>query len=96
MIGRAGAALVAGATCVLGFAPFYFWLVPVASLAVQAWLIDQAASPRRAAVLGFCFGLGYFLTCVSWAMMLWLSLAIILLVFPMRMSWQSPGKRPVF
>jgi apolipoprotein N-acyltransferase len=55
-----------GSACVLGFAPFYFWLVPVASLAVLAWLIDQAATPRRATMLGFCFGLGYFLTGVSW------------------------------
>ncbi len=36
------------------------------SLAVLAWLIDQAPSPRRAAILGFCFGLGYFLTGMSW------------------------------
>jgi len=55
-----------GSASVLGFAPFYFWLVPVASLAVLAWLVDQAASARRAAILGFCFGLGSFLTGVSW------------------------------
>ena len=36
------------------------------TLAALAWLIDQAASPRRAAVLGFAFGLGYFLTGTSW------------------------------
>ena len=55
-----------GSASVLGFAPFYFWLVPVLSLGVLAWLVDQASGPRRAAVLGFCFGLGYFVTGVSW------------------------------
>ena len=55
-----------GSASVLGFAPFYFWLVPVLSLAVLAWLVDQASGPRRAAMLGFCFGLGYFVTGVSW------------------------------
>ena len=45
----------------LGFAPFYFWLVPVLTLGVLAWLVERAAtSTRAAAVLGFCFGLGYF------------------------------------
>jgi apolipoprotein N-acyltransferase len=55
-----------GSASVLGFAPFYFWLVPVLSLGVLAWLIDQASAARRAAMLGFCFGLGYFVTGVSW------------------------------
>ena len=55
-----------GSASVLGFAPFYFWLVPVLGLAVLAWLVDRASSPRQAAVLGLCFGLGYFVTGVSW------------------------------
>ncbi len=55
-----------GSASVLGFAPFYFWLIPVLSLAVLAWLVDEAASPRRAAVLALSFGLGYFVTGVSW------------------------------
>ncbi len=55
-----------GSASVLGFAPFYFWLVPVLSLAVLAWLVDWASGPRRAAVIGFCFGIGYFITGVSW------------------------------
>ena len=55
-----------GSASVLGFAPFYFWLIPILSLAVLAWLVDWASSPRRAAVIGFCFGVGYFLTGVSW------------------------------
>ena len=37
------------------------------SLAVLAWLVDAAPPARaHAAALGFCFGLGYFLTGVSW------------------------------
>lgn len=55
-----------GSASVLGFAPFYFWLVPVLSLGMLAWLVDQASAPRRAAMLGLCFGLGYFLTGASW------------------------------
>jgi apolipoprotein N-acyltransferase len=57
---------VAGAACVLGFAPFYFWPVPIASLALLFAAWERAATPRRAALAGFAFGLGYFLCGVSW------------------------------
>ncbi|HEY7760504.1 MAG TPA: apolipoprotein N-acyltransferase [Burkholderiales bacterium] len=66
---RAGALLLSlllGAASVLGFAPFYYWPVPIAALAGLAWLIQHAATPRRAALLGLAFGLGYFVTGVSW------------------------------
>ncbi|HZP87368.1 MAG TPA: apolipoprotein N-acyltransferase [Burkholderiales bacterium] len=65
----AGASLLAalfGAASVLGFAPFYVWPVPIVTLAGFAWLIRQASSARRAAALGFAFGMGFFLTGVSW------------------------------
>ena len=55
-----------GSAAVLGFAPFYFWLIPVLSLAALAWLVDQTSGPRRAAVLALAFGLGFFVTGVSW------------------------------
>ncbi len=66
---RAGTLLLSlllGAASVLGFAPFYWWPVPIAALTGLAWLIQHSATPRRAAFLGLAFGLGYFVTGVSW------------------------------
>ena len=58
--------LAAGAACVFAFAPFYAW--PVAILAVAALFLawSRSGSPRQAALSGYAFGLGYFLTGVSW------------------------------
>jgi apolipoprotein N-acyltransferase len=58
--------LLLGGAAVLGFAPFYYWPVPIAALTGLAWLVQGAATPRRAALLGLAFGLGYFLTGTSW------------------------------
>jgi apolipoprotein N-acyltransferase len=66
---RAGALLLSllmGSASVLGFAPFYCWPVPIAALTGLAWLIQRATTPRHAALLGLAFGLGYFVTGVSW------------------------------
>ena len=66
---RAGTLLLSlllGAVCVLGFAPFYYWPVPIAALTGLAWLVQRSATPRRAALIGLAFGLGYFLTGASW------------------------------
>ena len=60
------AAFLLGAATVLGFAPAALAPVPVLSAAGLLWLWQGAASPRRAAALGFAFGLGLFLTGVSW------------------------------
>ena len=57
---------VAGAMSVLGFAPFYAWPVPIASLAALFFVWRGSGSPRQAALSGFAFGLGYFLAGVSW------------------------------
>jgi apolipoprotein N-acyltransferase len=57
---------IAGAACVLGFAPFYWWPVPIVALAVLFAAFERAATPRRAALAGYAFGLGYFLAGVSW------------------------------
>lgn len=57
---------IAGAACVLGFAPFYLWPVPIAALALLFAAWERAATPRRAALDGFAFGIGYFLCGVSW------------------------------
>ncbi|HET7729355.1 MAG TPA: apolipoprotein N-acyltransferase [Usitatibacter sp.] len=58
--------LAAGAACVLGFAPFYLWPVPIAALAVLFATWRSSGSALQAALSGFAFGLGYFLAGVSW------------------------------
>ena len=60
------AAFLLGAAAVLGFAPVGLAPLPVVSAAGLLWLWQQAAAPRRAAALGFAFGLGLFLAGVSW------------------------------
>ena len=60
------AALALGAVSVFGFAPFHFPALPVLSLALLFVLWRQSASPRAAGLLGFAFGLGFFLTGTSW------------------------------
>ena len=61
-----GMALLAGLACVFGFAPFGIFPIPVVSLAVLFLLWCRAESPRRAAHLGFFFGLGLFTAGVGW------------------------------
>jgi len=62
---RIAAAFLLGAASVLGFAPFELFPLPIIALAalIHLW---RAASPRRAAALGFVFGAGFFLAGVSW------------------------------
>ena len=57
---------VAGAVCVLGFAPFYAWPVPIFALAIVFAVWERSATARQAALSGFAFGLGFFLAGVSW------------------------------
>lgn len=59
-------ATVAGAATVLGFAPFYLFPLPVATLALLIVLWRRAAYRGAAALVGFSFGLGYYLAGVSW------------------------------
>ncbi len=59
------AAFLLGAATVFGFAPFEFSGVPLLALALLL-LLWQDARPRRAAQLGFAFGLGLFDAGVSW------------------------------
>jgi len=58
--------LAAGALCVLGFAPFYFFAAPIIGLALLFAAWRHSGSPRQALLSGFTFGLGYFLAGVSW------------------------------
>ena len=55
-----------GAATVAGFAPLYLYPVPVFTLAALLQLWTGAPDARRAARLGWWFGLGYFITGVSW------------------------------
>jgi apolipoprotein N-acyltransferase len=59
-------AFLAGVAAVGAFAPFeQWWLAPVAmAVLVHLWL--RASQPRAAFVLGWSFGLGFFLAGVSW------------------------------
>ena len=56
----------AGAACVFGFAPFYAWPVPIVALAALFLVWSRSGSPLQGALSGLAFGLGYFLTGVSW------------------------------
>ena len=59
-------AFAAGAVAVLGFAPLGIFLLPIASLALLAWLGARAPTARSAAWLGYAFGLGLFLFGIGW------------------------------
>jgi apolipoprotein N-acyltransferase len=59
------AALAAGALLALAFAPFGCWPLAIVCPAILMWLWTGAA-PRRAALLGFCFGVGSFGVGTSW------------------------------
>ena len=60
------AAFLLGAATVLGFAPASLAALPIFTAAGLLWLWQGAATPRRAAALGFAFGMGLFLAGVSW------------------------------
>ncbi|HEX6827797.1 MAG TPA: apolipoprotein N-acyltransferase, partial [Burkholderiales bacterium] len=60
------AALALGAATVPGFAPFHLFPLPVLSLAGLYWLWSRAEDGRRAALVGFAFGLGLFGAGTSW------------------------------
>lgn len=61
-----GLALLAGLSCVAGFAPFGFFPIPVLALGGVFILWSRADTPRAAANLGFVFGLGLFGAGVAW------------------------------
>jgi apolipoprotein N-acyltransferase len=68
---RAAIALVAGALSSLAMAPFNAWPVLFLTFPVMVWLIDGAGGGRlhglpAAAMAGWWFGLGYFVTGLYW------------------------------
>lgn len=64
------AALLAGAALTLAFAPYDWWPLAVLCPALLMF-VWRGATPRRAALLGFCFGIGLF-TAGTW----WLYISI--------------------
>lgn len=50
----------------LSFAPIGWWWVPYIGFAVLAALIARASNVKRGALIGFVFGLAYFLAGVAW------------------------------
>ena len=60
------AAFALGAVTVAGFAPLYLYPLPLITLTILLWLCNAADTPKRAAAIGWWFGLGYFLIGVSW------------------------------
>ena len=99
---RCGLAALIGATGVLCFAPAgLFWLAPLIWLGLFA-LLRRAGSPREAMLTGLSFGLGFFLTGVSWVyvslsvfggMPWWLAgiaaflFCAVMALFPMLAGW---------
>ena len=58
--------LTAGALAVAGFAPLGLWPLPVLSLAVLFGLLTRTASARGGFLIGLVWGLGFFMSGVSW------------------------------
>ncbi|MGR6329843.1 apolipoprotein N-acyltransferase [Sphingomonas sp. XXL09] len=59
-------ALLFGALAATGFAPLQLWPLMLGGLAGLAWLIHRAPTMRRAAWLGWCWGLGHFTVNNNW------------------------------
>ncbi len=90
-------ALVAGVASATGFAPLNLWPVTLACFALFIHLVGQAQNGRRAAMIGWLFGVGHFTIGNQWiavaftfqaAMPIWLgyvavvALALYLAVYP--------------
>jgi apolipoprotein N-acyltransferase len=58
--------LLAGGLAVGGFAPFNLWPLPLLSLALLFGLLGRTPSSRSGFIIGLAWGLGFFLTGVSW------------------------------
>ncbi len=106
---RFGLGALAGIAGVLCFAPFgLFWLAPVVWFALFALLL-RAGTPREAALTGLFFGLGFFLSGVSWVyvslsvfggMPWWLAgiaaflFCAVMAIFPALAGWIFKRRQP--
>jgi len=59
-------AILLGAICATGFEPLHLWPLALAALAAFFLLVEESGSWRRAAWLGWLFGLGHFTLGSSW------------------------------
>src|SRR5690606_10324997 len=59
-------ALLLGALCAAGFEPLHLWPLALAALAFFFGLAEYAVGWRRAAWLGWLFGIGYFTVGNNW------------------------------
>jgi apolipoprotein N-acyltransferase len=57
---------LAGAIGAIGQAPYDLPILLLAAMAVAAYLFAQTETPKRAALIGFAFGLGYFAHALQW------------------------------
>ncbi len=95
-------ALLAGAASATGFAPLNLWPVTLICFALFIHLVAQADSGKRAALIGWLFGVGHFTIGNNWiavaftfqaAMPAWLgwiavvALALYLAVYPALCAW---------
>lgn len=60
------AAFLAGSASVLAFAPVFAWPLLFITLPLFVWILDDAASPRLAALRGWWFAFGYFFFNLFW------------------------------
>jgi apolipoprotein N-acyltransferase len=104
-----GMAFLLGLITVAGFAPYYLYPLPIATLAALFYLWQKCGSARQAAGLGFAFGLGLFGLGIYWihislhefgGMPFWMAafstfvLCAFLALFPAAAGWLS--KKPWF
>ncbi len=59
-------ALLAGAIAALGFEPVNLWWLTLIGVGVLVALVDTAASRWRAALIGWCWGIGHFGLGLTW------------------------------
>jgi apolipoprotein N-acyltransferase len=59
-------ALVAGAIAALGFEPTALWPLTLVGVTILVAMVDTAATPRQAALLGWGFGVGHFVAGLGW------------------------------
>jgi apolipoprotein N-acyltransferase len=80
---------ILGAAAACGFAPLQWWTLTLIAVAALAWLLREARDGRRAALIGWWFGLGHFCVGLNWiataftyqaAMPAWLGWVAVLLL----------------
>src|SRR5262245_16737061 len=80
---RAAAALVLGACATAALPPVHILPLVIVAFTGFAWLIEGAERPRSALIIGWCFGLGFFVTGLYW-------ITFALLVDAAQFGWLVP------